>query len=302
MARDFLSLNDLTADEISAVLKRAAEMKAARSETSTKGALAGKSVGLIFNKPSMRTLVSFRVGVYELGGHAVHLPETHTQFSSREPISHAARVLSRYLHMLVVRTFAQAEIEEWADYADIPVINALTDLFHPCQVLSDMLTVIEKKGGLKNRVIAWVGDGNNMANSWINAAALMGFELRLAAPEGYDPDPAVLEAAKNRKADILVTRNPAEAVKDADVIYTDVWASMGQESEAKARAEIFKPYQVNNELTDHAPDAVVLHCLPAHLGEEITEEVVEGPQSAVIDQAENRLHAQKALMEFLIQG
>ena len=223
------------------------------------------------------------------GGHAVHLPETHTQFgSSREPISHAARVLSRYLHMLVVRTFAQSEVEEWAEYADIPVINALTDLFHPCQVLSDMLTVVEHKGGLENRVIAWVGDGNNMANSWINAAVLMNFSLRLAVPEGYDPDPAVVKAAKNRKADILVTHAPAEAVKGADVIYTDVWASMGQESEAKARAEIFKPFQVNADLTAHAPDAVILHCLPAHLGEEITEEVVESPQSAVFDQAENR--------------
>ena len=304
MKRDFLSLNDLSRTEIEDLLDRAIALKAGRAAGLGGDALAGCHVGMIFNKPSLRTQVSFQVGIQELGGRVVSMSDAEIQLGRREPIDHAARVLSRYLHCLVVRTFAQEDIEEMAREADIPVINALTDKFHPCQLLADLQTVMEKKGRLAGLKAAWIGDGNNMANSWINAAALMGIELSLAVPEGYDPDPEVLALACSlASAPIAVTRDPAEAARGADMINTDVWASMGQEAEAEKRRAVFRPYQVNAELTAlAAPDAVVLHCLPAHLGDEITREVVEGPQSVVFDQAENRLHAQKALLEFLVCG
>ncbi len=305
MKRDFLTLNDLSGAEILALLKSAARLKAERAAGRRQSSLSGKTVGMIFNKPSTRTRVSFEVGLYELGADVVYMAGSQTQISRNEPVSHTARVLSRYLDAVVIRTFAQAEVEGLARHSTMPIVNALTDAYHPCQVLSDLFTVAERRPGLEKLKFAWIGDGNNMAHSWINAAALLGFELALAVPEGYDPDPAVLAAAKAKaSAPITVTRKPLEAAAGADVINTDVWASMGQEEEAKARMAAFKGiYQVNAELLKAAkPDALVLHCLPAHLGEEITEDVFEGPQSVVFDQAENRLHAQKALMEFLITG
>lgn len=302
--RDFLTLNDLSRSEIETILKASAEFKSERAAGRRKGELAGRTMGMIFNKPSTRTRVSFEAGMYELGGQVVYMHGSETQFSRSEPISHAGRVLSRYLDAIVVRTYAHSDLEELARYSSVPVINALTDMFHPCQVLSDLFTVLEKKGGLEGLKAAWVGDGNNMAHSWINAAAIMGFELALAVPEGYDPDPEILAQAQAKTSvPITVTREPSEAVAGAEVVNTDVWASMGQESEAEARVRVFQPFQVNTKLAAQAaPEAIILHCLPAHLGEEITEEVLEGPRSVVFDQAENRLHVQKALLEFLILG
>ena len=302
--RDFLTISDLSRDEVSALLKRAAEMKARRREERTNGPcpLAGKTLGMVFNKPSTRTRVSFEVGVYELGGRMVFIEKDDTQISRREPLTHYARVLSRYLDGLIVRTFSHQELAELATWADMPVINALTDDYHPCQVLADLLTVVERQGSLDGIKAAWVGDGNNVAHSWLTAAALMGFELALAVPEGYEPNPKILAEAQARAAKpITVSHDPMEAVSGADVINTDVWTSMGQEDQAAARAEIFRPFQVNAALVARAKsNSIVLHCLPAHLGDEITEEVVEGPHSAVFDQAENRLHAQKALMEMIV--
>ncbi|MBU2552490.1 MAG: ornithine carbamoyltransferase [Proteobacteria bacterium] len=304
MKRDFLTLNDLTRTEIRTLLKSAARWKSKRAAGKIGGPLQGLTVGMIFNKPSTRTRVSFEVGIMDLSGRVVYMQGGETQLSRDEPASHTARVLSRYLDALIIRTFDHAEVEELARHAAIPVINALTDSYHPCQVLSDLFTVQERRGHLDCLKVAWVGDGNNVAHSWINAAAIMGFELALAVPEGYDPDDAVMKRAL-LQADmpITVTRDPIEAVTGAEVVNTDVWVSMGQEKEVEARRDVFRPYQVNAELMAHAaPGALVMHCLPAHPGEEITEDVLESEQSVVFDQAENRLHAQKALLEFLILG
>jgi ornithine carbamoyltransferase len=227
-----------------------------------------------------------------------------TQISRNEPLSDTGRVLSRYVDGLVIRTFAQKDVEELARYSSIPVINGLTDDFHPCQVLADLLTILEKRGNLDNLRVAWVGDGNNVAHSWINAAAVLGFTLFLACPKEYSPNGNILKRAQSDgKGDIRLLTDPKEAVASADVLYTDVWASMGQEEEAEARKNVFRPYQINSELLAAAPSqAMVLHCLPAHRGEEITDEVMEGPQSVVFDQAENRLHLQMALLDWLICG
>jgi len=304
MKRDFLTFKDLDRSEIEALFRSAAGFKAERAARRFQPRLAGRTIGMIFDKPSTRTRVSFQVGAYELGAAVVFMHGSETQFARQEPLSHAGRVLSRYLDALIVRTYAQADLEELAGHASIPIINALTDLHHPCQVLSDMFTILEKKGRLTGLKIAWIGDGNNMAHSWIEAAALMGFELVLAVPQGYDPDPGILSRNQAKAAARLeVTRDPFEAAAGADVVNTDVWASMGQEEEAAVRSEVFRPFQVNGELMKAAAaEAIVLHCLPAHLGEEITAEVFEGPQSIVFDQAENRLHVQKALMDFLLTG
>ena len=304
MKRDFLTLGDLQPDEVMALLQTAIKMKAERTSGQRGHGLAGKNIGLIFNKPSMRTRVSFEVGITDLGGHAVYMQDAEIQLSRREPISHAARVFSRYLDALVVRTYAQADLEEMAQYATIPVINALTDAYHPCQILADLMTVFERKQRLEGLKAAWIGDGNNVAHSWINAASMLGMELVLAVPEGYEPDAGILEeAVKKARYPITLTRDPAEAVRGAEVINTDAWFSMGQEDQAQSRREIFQPYQVNEELLQEAaPEAMVLHCMPAHLGEEITESVVEGPKSALFDQAENRLHTQKALLTFMVPG
>jgi ornithine carbamoyltransferase len=298
MKRDFLAIPDFTADELYALLQLAADMKARRVDGRP---LTGKTIGLIFEKSSTRTRVSFEAGAFQLGGHALFLSSRDIQLGRGEPVRDTARVLSRYVDGLMVRTFGHDRIEELAEFATVPVINGLTDLLHPCQVLADLLTVQENFGkDLKDRRIAWIGDGNNMANSWLNAAFRFGFELRLGCPEGYRPDEKIVERAQTN-ARILITADPFEAADGAQVINTDVWTSMGQEAEAEARLKAFTGYFVDDRLMGAAsPDAIFLHCLPAHRGEEVSDEVIEGPQSRVFDEAENRLHLQKALMATLM--
>lgn len=300
--RDFLRLTDLDRSELLELVERAAEWKLLGRDGPRP--LAQRTIGLVFEKASTRTRVSFEVAAYQLGGNAMMLSPRDTQLGRGEPICDTARVLSRYLDCLVVRTFGHDKLEEMARWAGVPVVNALTDASHPCQVLADLLTITERfgadalaHGGLE---VAWVGDGNNMANSWLEACVLIGFDLRLACPEGYDPDPSLL-ARTHGKAKVV--REPREAVQGAHVVTTDVWASMGQEEEAEKRKRAFAGFIVNERLMSFArPNAMVLHCLPAHRGEEISEGVLEGPQSAVFDEAENRLHAQKALLELLLAG
>jgi ornithine carbamoyltransferase len=303
MKRDLLTIRDLSPPEILQLISRAEEMKAQWSQGSFQPTLTGKVLGLVFVKPSTRTRVSFESAMYRLGGHCIFMTANDTQISRQEPLPDMARVLARYVDAIAVRTYAHTDVEELARYASIPVINALTDLYHPCQILSDLLTIKEKRGSLDDLRVAWVGDGNNVAHSWINAAALMGFTLYLACPKNYEPRAEILERGRSHgKGKIISVNDPVEAVRQADVLYTDVWASMGQEAEAEARKEIFRPYQINTALLAAAPrHAMVFHCLPAHRGEEITEEVLEGPQSVVFDQAENRMHLQMALLEWLIQ-
>jgi len=295
--RDFLSLHDLARQELLDLLTLAAAMKAGRYPDRP---LQGKSFGLIFAKSSTRTRVSFEVGVHQLGGQPLFLSTDDIQLGRGEPIKDTARVLSRMLDAVMIRTYAHAEVEELARWATIPVINGLTDLLHPCQLLADLLTVHEAFGSTQGRIAAWIGDGNNMANSWLEAATLLGFELRIACPEGYEPDHQIFERAKAATT-VLITEDPDEAVAGAHVISTDVWTSMGQEAEDDQRRTAFQGYTVDDELLQGAaPDAIVLHCLPAHRGEEITDAVIEGPRSRIFDQSENRLHAQKALLAMLV--
>jgi len=298
--RDFLRVTDLSRQELLELLERGAEWK-----------LLGKAgprpldrmaVGLIFEKASTRTRVSFEVAAQQLGAHALMLSAKDTQLGRGEPVKDTARVLARYLDAMVVRTYAHAKLEEMAAYADVPVVNALTDASHPCQVLADLLTVSERFGSdalsRGDLEVAWIGDGNNMANSWLEACALLGFTLRLACPEGYDPDPLLLSRAAGKAK---LVRSPREAARGAHVVNTDVWASMGQEAETEERERRFQGFIVDRALMEAAdPAAIVLHCLPAHRGEEIADDVLEGPRSAVVDEAENRLHAQKALLELLL--
>ncbi|MEW6660312.1 MAG: ornithine carbamoyltransferase [Thermodesulfobacteriota bacterium] len=301
MKRDLLTILDLTREEIEGLLARAQELKAWQRQARSHTPLAGKILAMIFDKPSTRTRVSFEAGMAQLGGTSIYLAPGQTQMARNEPIPDTARVLSRYVNGVVIRTFAQETVEELARHADIPVINGLTDTHHPCQVLSDLMTVRERFPDLSHLKVAWVGDGNNMANSWITAALHLDFSLYLACPKGYEPDTALLQQAQKTGKRVYLTQDPRAAVTDVQVINTDVWASMGQEEEAAARREIFKPYQVNSEMLKLArPEAIVLHCLPAHREEEITSEVLDGPQSAAWDQAENRLHFQKALLEWLL--
>jgi ornithine carbamoyltransferase len=301
MKRDLLTILDLSREEIVTLLARARELKALHQGGVEHAPLKGKILAMIFDKPSTRTRVSFEAGMAQLGGSSIYLPPGQTQMARNEPIPDTARVLSRYVDGVVVRTFAQETVEGLARHAAIPIINGLTDAHHPCQVLSDLMTMEERFGQLSGLKVAWVGDGNNMANSWITAAMHLDFTLNLACPPGYEPDTGLLSQAKKVGRSINLGHDPAGAVKDVHVINTDVWASMGQEEEAAARRQVFKPYQVNSDLLKLArPEAIVLHCLPAHREEEITAEVLEGPQSAVWDQAENRLHFQKALLEWLL--
>ncbi len=304
MKRDFLSFKDWSRDDLDSILKRAIELKDMQRKGIVYHPLTGKTLAMIFEKSSTRTRVSFEVGMFQLGGHAIFMSPRETQIGRGEPVKDTARVLSRYVNGIMIRTFSQEVVEELARYATVPVINGLTDLLHPCQIMADLLTVIEKKGTYEGLKVAWIGDGNNMANSWIEAAGKLGFDLTLACPKGYTPDPLVLgNAHKITTGKIRLTSDPVEAAKDGDVINTDVWASMGQEEEKKQREVAFKGYQVNTKLMKVAQkDAIVLHCLPAHRGEEISEEVIEGPNSMVWDQAENRLHVQKAIMEKLMGG
>ncbi|HJQ54980.1 MAG TPA: ornithine carbamoyltransferase [Gemmatimonadaceae bacterium] len=297
--RDFLQISDYSAKEIERLFAIAESMRKGKYK---KRPLAGKSLAMIFMKSSTRTRVSFEVGAWQLGGHALFLSPRDVQLGRGEPIADTARVLSRYVDGIMIRTFAHSEIEELARYADVPIINGLTDLVHPCQVLADILTVKQHLGDYKGKRFAWIGDGNNMANSWLNAAYVLGFELTLACPEGYDPNPMILQRAQS-KAKVRVVRTPAEAADKADVINTDVWASMGQEQEQAVREKAFKGYKVDQGIMDRAKkDAIFLHCLPAHRGEEVAAEVIDGPQSRVWDEAENRLHIQKAIMAVLMGG
>jgi len=297
--RDFLAIPDYSRAELNALFELAERM---RSGSYRDKPLAGKSLAMIFMKASTRTRVSFEVGAWQLGGHALFLSPRDVQLGRGEPIADTARVLSRYVDGIMIRTFAHAEAEELAQVASVPVINGLTDLLHPCQVLADLLTIRQHLGGIDGRKVAWIGDGNNMANSWINAAYVLGFDLTLACPEGYDPDAMILERAQGA-AKVRVVRDPAEAAQDADVVTTDVWASMGQEEEQAVRARAFAGYIVDRGLMARAKrEAIFLHCLPAHRGEEVSADVIDGPQSVVWDEAENRLHIQKAVMANLMGG
>ncbi len=304
MKKDLLTLRDLTADDFNTLLERSLELKQRSSEGLSDRALEGKTLGLIFDKPSTRTRVSFEAAMIQLGGTALFLSSSDTQLIRNERIEDTGRVLSRYLDGLVVRTYSQDLLDELAASASVPVINGLTDLYHPCQVLSDLMTILEKRGRVHELKIVWVGDGNNVAHSWLNALAVLGLDMILACPEGYYPKEEILEqAVKDTKGSIVILSDPEQAVRDADVIYTDVWASMGQESESGYRKKIFKPFQVNQALVALAKDDVmVMHCLPAHRGEEISANVLEGPNSVVWDQAENKMHMHKAILEQYIGG
>jgi len=300
--KDILTLLDLTKEDFHYLFQRASELKKNHKNGIVNQTLAGKSLGLIFEKPSTRTRLSFETAMIQLGGSPIFISAQDTQIVRNEPVRDTARVLSRYIDAVAIRTFSQDLLSGLADFSDIPVINALTDLYHPCQVLSDLLTIIECKGEYENQKITWVGDGNNVAHSWINAAAVIGLDLTLACPKGYEPNRDILDKALSEGCgNIVVTNDPHEAVRGADVIYTDVWASMGQEREQKMRKEVFGPFQVNVDMVrEAAKDAIVMHCLPAHRGEEISEQVLEGPQSVVWDQAENKMHMHKAILEALI--
>jgi len=296
--RDFLSISDLSPREIGKIFARAQEHKNGMPQQS----LLGKSVVLVFEKASTRTRISFEAGVARMGGYPLVLTAQGSQMGRGEPLKDTARILAGYCDCIVMRTFGHERVVEMAEYADVPVINALTDLLHPCQVLSDCFTLSQRFGELAGRKVAWVGDGNNMANSWINAAAAFGFELMLACPQGFDPDTTVVEAAQQAGAKVVILRDPAEACDGAIAINTDVWASMGQEDEADERKQTFAGFQVARSLMDRAaPDAVFMHCLPAHRGEEVTEDVLEGNQSIVWEQARNRLFVQEAIIDFLLR-
>jgi ornithine carbamoyltransferase len=301
MEKDFLALTDLTRDELSALLKRAVELKAGKDRSACP--LIGKNIGLLFEKPSTRTRVSFEAGIYQLGGNAIYMSPAEMQLGRGETMADTARTLSRYLNGVVIRTFGHPGLKQFAAHSAMPVINGLSDIHHPCQTLADLMTIYEKKGGFKGLKVAFIGDGNNVCNSLIEGASLMEFNLTIACPEGFGPDPEVLENAKAAsKSEIIVLSDPKEAAGMADVVYTDVWVSMGQEKEAEAKKSKFQAYQINGRLLSCSKkDVTVLHCLPAHRGEEITDEVMDGPYSAVFEQAENRLHTQKALLEMLIK-
>jgi ornithine carbamoyltransferase len=298
-ARDFLAIPDYSRKELVSLFGLAERM---REGAYRDRPLEGKSLAMIFMKSSTRTRVSFEVGAWQLGGHALFLSSRDVQLGRGEPIADTARVLSRFVDGIMIRTYSQADVEELAKFATVPVINGLTDLLHPCQVLADVLTVNQEFGSIDGKRVAWIGDGNNMANSWMNAAYRLGFHLTLACPEGYDPNPVILERAQSA-AEVRVVRDPSEAADGADVVNTDVWASMGQEDEQAVRQKAFDGYTVDEKLMSRASKgAIFLHCLPAHRGEEVAPEVIDGPQSRVWNEAENRLHIQKAIMANLMGG
>ncbi len=295
------SLAQFSQQELYSFFERAIALKREKQAGAKDNTLCGKTVALIFEKPSTRTRVSFETAIYRLGGQALFLTGRDSQLSRAEPLKDTARVMCRYVDALVVRTHGQEVIEELADYSSVPVINALSNLHHPCQVLSDLMTVIEKKGALDKIKIAWIGDGNNMANSWIEAAGILGFTLVLACPRGYEPDAGILAAARQKNSKIIMQHDPAVAAADADVLNTDVFTSMGYEAEQEARRRDFAGFQINSQLLRQAKtDAIVLHCLPAHRGEEISEEVLEGPQSVIFDEAENKMYMHQAILAALV--
>jgi len=300
--KDLLSLLDLEKDDFENLFARAIQLKERYARGILDKILTGKSLGLIFDKKSTRTRVAFETAMIQLGGHPIYMSTQDTQISRNEPAKDTARVLSRYVDCLAMRTFDHSLVEEFAQNATIPVINALTDSFHPCQILSDIMTIIEHKGGYKNIKIAWVGDGNNVVNSWINAASVIGLDLVVACPDNYSVNPHIIEAASVKdKTNIVFTNDPKEAVKNAEVVYTDVWASMGDENELSKRIIDFKGFQVNKDLLSRAKqDVMVMHCLPAHRGEEICEDVLEDINNVFWDQAENKRHMHKAILESLI--
>jgi ornithine carbamoyltransferase len=302
MKKDLLGVYELDLADFDKIFNNAGRLKKALNEGKPQASLKGKTLGMIFDKSSTRTRISFEVGMYQMGGIALFLNSRDTQIGRGETIADSARMMSRYLNGIMIRTYAQASVEELASSASIPVINGLTDLLHPCQILSDLFTIMEKKGSYEGLKVAYIGDGNNIANTWIDAAARLPFELALACPEGYDPDTRIMaRGMKEAKEGITLYRDPFEAAKKADVLYTDVWTSMGQESEQEERKKVFKYYQINKKVLKEAKkDALVMHCLPAHRGEEITADVIDGPHSVVIDEAENRLHVQKAILEILL--
>jgi ornithine carbamoyltransferase len=298
--RHFLTLHDLTADELQALLRRAIELKRMRAEGILHEPLRGRVLGMIFEKASTRTRVSFEAGMAQLGGSAIFLSPGDSQLGRGEPIEDTARVLSRMVDAVMIRTFGHETLERFAAVSSVPLINGLSDRFHPCQLLADVQTYVEHRGTIQGRTVAWIGDGNNMCNSYINAAMQFDFRLRIGYPPGYLPDSELLARAGER---VAVIHDPLEAARGADLVVTDVWASMGQEEEQARRQEAFRGYCVTPEImAAAAPDALFMHCLPAHRGEEVAAEVIDGPQSVVWDEAENRLHAQKALLEFLLLG
>ncbi|MBI4391621.1 MAG: ornithine carbamoyltransferase [candidate division NC10 bacterium] len=303
--RDLVSLHDWSAAELAALLDEAADLKAKQRAGIPHALLPGKTLALIFEKPSLRTRVTFEAGMTQLGGHAIYLAPQDIRLGERETVADGARNLSRWVDGIVARTFRHQVVVELAEHASVPVINGLTDLLHPCQILVDLFTIREKRGDLTGCRVAFIGDGNNVANAWCTGAAKTGVDLTIACPRGYEPDPSILhqarEDAKGTGACIQVLHDPAAAARGADVIYTDVWTSMGQEEERAKRVKVFQPFQVNRALVSLArPDVLVMHCLPAHRGEEITDEVIDGPHSVVFDEAENKLHVQKALLVALL--
>ena len=301
--RHFLTLLDVSPEEARHLLQRAADIKRKLRKGIVHHPLAGKTLGMIFDKASTRTRVSFEVGMYQLGGHALFLHSGTTQLGRGEPVADSARVLSSMVDGITIRTFGHDIVQQFAEYSSVPVINALTDLTHPCQILADVFTYEEHRGDIKGRSVAWIGDGNNMAHSWINGAVTFGYKLKIACPPGYCPDEKLLAAARALGANVSISHDPAEAVEGANLVTTDVWASMGQEAEQAEREAAFAGFCVNERLMACADaEALFMHCLPAHRGEEVSAGVIDGPQSVVWDEAENRLHAQKALLEFLLAG
>lgn len=297
--RHFLTLNSLNRDELLSIINRAAKLKQQFKQKNFETTLNSRVLGMIFEKSSTRTRVSFEAGMAQLGGHAIYLAPAGTQIGRGEPLEDTARVLSKMVDCIMLRTFEHERIERFAAYSDVPVINGLSDSYHPCQLLADLLTYFEERGSIEGKKVVWLGDGNNMCHSYMNAAKIFGFQLNVACPEEFDPDAEILAATKDH---VTIERAPEKAVENADLVVTDVWASMGQEEEQQQRIEKFAQYQVNSELMACAKeDALFMHCLPAHRGEEVTEEVLEGPQSVVWEEAGNRLHSQKALLEFLLR-
>jgi len=303
--KSLISINDLTLDEMNAIFDLSADLKKKLKEGVPHKYLEGQTLGMIFSKPSTRTRVSFETGIYQLGGIGMYFGPTDLQLKKSENIHDTSKVLSRYLSSIMIRTFAHQDVIDLAKYASIPIINGLTDLLHPCQVLADLFTILEKKGKLKGLKLAYIGDGNNMAHSLLHGCSKVGMNISVASPKGYKPKEEIinnaLRNAKVMNSKVEILDSPEEAVKDADIIYTDVWASMGQESETLERKKIFAQYQVNEKLVKNAKeDYLFLHCLPAHRGEEVVNEVIDSPNSVVFDEAENRLHVQKAIMVMLM--